>query len=117
MDKSQTPYADINIVSAQKLSSEKQDRWLFKDISFSVKPGQIFHIQGANGSGKTTLLRILCGLTRSDSGQVMWGDKPIHKQHDQYHTQLSYVGHTDGIKQDLTVEENLHVAAVLAQLG
>jgi len=115
MDKTQTPYADTNIVSAQKLSSEKQDRWLFKDISFSIKPGQIFHIQGANGSGKTTLLRILCGLTRSDSGQVMWGDKPIAKQHDQYHTQLSYVGHTDGIKQDLTVEENLHVAAVLAQ--
>lgn len=115
MNKTRTYYADINIVAAQKLSSEKQDRWLFKDVSFSVEPGHIFHIQGANGSGKTTLLRILCGLTTADSGQVLWGDKPIQKQHDQYHTQLSYVGHTDGIKQDLTVEENLKVAAVLAQ--
>lgn len=115
MDQARLPYADTNILSAQKLSSEKQDRWLFKDISFTIEPGHIFHIKGTNGSGKTTLLRILCGLTVADSGEVTWGDKPIGRQHDQYHTQLSYVGHTDGIKQDLTVEENLHVAAVLAQ--
>ena len=115
MDQTGLQYADTYIVLAENLSSEKQDRWLFKDISFSIEPGHILHIKGANGSGKTTLLRILCGLTTADSGEVSWGDKSIRKQHDQYHTQLSYVGHTDGIKQDLTVEENLQVAAVLAQ--
>ncbi len=115
MDQAQPAYSHTNILSAEKLSSEKQDRWLFKDISFTIEPGHIFHIKGANGSGKTTLLRILCGLTVAESGEVLWGDKTIRRQHDQYHTQLSYVGHTDGIKQDLTVEENLRVAAVLAQ--
>jgi len=75
----------------------------------------MLHLKGANGSGKTTLLRILCGLTQADAGEVSWGDKPIRSQRDQYHSQLSYVGHIDGIKSDLTVEENLHIAAVLAK--
>ncbi|MGD8784053.1 MAG: cytochrome c biogenesis heme-transporting ATPase CcmA [Thioalkalispiraceae bacterium] len=115
MDQDKQPYPVTNIVSAEKLSSEKQDRWLFKDISFKIEPGQLLHIKGANGTGKTTLLRILCGLTTPDNGKIYWGNKPILKQRDQYHTQLSYVGHHDGIKQDLSVEENLKVAAVLAQ--
>ena len=102
-------------VSAAQLSAERQDRWLFEDVTFSVEPGQMLHLKGCNGSGKTTLLRILCGLTAADKGQVCWGDRLITKQRDEYHSQLSYVGHTDGIKNDLTVEENLTIAAVLAK--
>ncbi len=75
----------------------------------------MLHLKGANGSGKTTLLRILCGLTTADQGEVRWGGKPIKQQRDEYHTQLSYVGHSDGIKQDLSVTENLKIAAVLAR--
>lgn len=108
-------YPESYCLSASSLSSEKQDRWLFQDLSFSIDPGMVLHIKGANGSGKTTLLRIICGLTLADSGEVLWDGKLISKQKDEYFTQLSYVGHTDGVKQDLTVEENLRVAAVLAQ--
>ncbi|MGD8925723.1 MAG: cytochrome c biogenesis heme-transporting ATPase CcmA [Thioalkalispiraceae bacterium] len=115
MDQTRQPYPVTNIVSAEKLSSEKQDRWLFQDISFNIEPGHVLHIKGANGTGKTTLLRILCGLTEADRGEVNWGGLPIRQRRDEYHTQLSYVGHSDGIKQDLTVEENLKIAAVLAQ--
>ena len=115
MQQTSNAYPDSFPLSATGLSSEKQDRWLFQDISFTIEPGMILHIKGANGSGKTTMLRILCGLTMADGGEVLWDDKPISKQKDEYFTQLSYVGHSDGIKQDLTVEENLQVAAVLAQ--
>jgi heme exporter protein A len=108
-------YPDSYCLSASSLSSEKQDRFLFQNLSFRIEPGMVLHIKGANGSGKTTLLRIICGLTLADSGEILWNDTPISKQQDEYFTQLSYVGHTDGIKQDLTVEENLQVAAVLAQ--
>lgn len=114
MQQTASPYPESHVLSAVKLAAERQDRWLFKDVSFSVNPGTVFHLKGANGCGKTTILRILCGLTTADAGEVHWGNKPISKQHDEYHTQLSYVGHTDGIKSDLTVEENLKVNAVLA---
>jgi len=107
-------YSHSARLSAKNLSAEKQDRWLFENIAFELEPGEMLHLKGANGSGKTTLLRILCGLTTADNGNVSWGGTPIKQQRDQYHTQISYVGHTDGIKQDLNVSENLKVAAVLA---
>ena len=41
-----------------------------KDISFSIKKGEVFSIIGSNGSGKTTLLRIIGGIIEPDSGSV-----------------------------------------------
>jgi len=108
-------YPHIQPLSAHALMTEKQDRILFKDVDFLISPGELLHIKGANGTGKTTLLRILCGLTLAESGEVRWGGRAISKHRDDFHTQLSYVGHSDGIKLDLTVAENLQIAAVLAQ--
>jgi len=94
---------------------EKQDRWLFQNINFDLKPKEVLHLEGENGSGKTTLLRVLCGLTLADEGDVYWDDISINQQTYDYHLQLSYLGHSDGIKQDLTVLENLRVAMVLSR--
>ncbi len=41
------------------------------DISFDVKKGEMFGIVGRNGTGKTTLLRLLAGIYRPSSGEVM----------------------------------------------
>lgn len=115
MFKSLPAYTKSKTLSVKKLSVEKQDRWLFQNISFELKPGEVLHLEGENGSGKTTLLRVLCGLTVADEGDVYWDDTAIQKQSYDYHLQLSYVGHSDGIKQDLTVLENLRVAMVLSR--
>jgi heme exporter protein A len=108
-------YPHVQSLSAHSLMTEKQDRVLFRDVAFCVQPGELLHITGANGTGKTTLLRILCGLTMAESGEVRWGEQAILHRRDDFHTQLSYVGHSDGIKLDLTVAENLRIAAALMQ--
>ncbi len=43
-------------------------------VSLSVKPGEIFALLGPNGAGKSTLLRMLVGITRPDSGRIVWRD-------------------------------------------
>lgn len=90
------------------------ERRLFSGVTFSLKPGSLIWLQGGNGSGKTTLLRTLCGLTHAMAGEVRWDGEPIRQVGEDYRRQLTYVGHANGLKEDLNAEENLLVTARLA---
>lgn len=90
------------------------ERRLFGGVSFKLKPGGLIWIQGGNGSGKTTLLRTLCGLTQAMAGEVRWGGETIQMLGEDYRRELTYIGHANGLKEDLSALENLRIAAQLA---
>jgi len=90
---------------------------LFEDLSFELEPGAASLVRGPNGSGKTTLLRVICGLTRPESGRVEWNHTPIESNREEYGSQLAYFGHTTGLKMDLTVVQNLAFVARLQGRG
>ncbi len=46
------------------------DRKVVNDVTFDVKPGEIFALLGQNGAGKTTLIRMITDITRPDSGTI-----------------------------------------------
>ncbi|AVM73087.1 ABC transporter ATP-binding protein [Magnetospirillum gryphiswaldense] len=52
------------------LNTHYGDRQVLKNVSLTVKPGEIFVIMGGSGSGKTTLLNHLLGLLRPSSGTI-----------------------------------------------
>ena len=52
-------------------------RDVFRDVSFSVDPGEIIAIIGPNGSGKTTLIKSILGLITKDKGEVLVYGKPL----------------------------------------
>ena len=93
------------------------DRRLFSGLGLSLQAGQIQRIEGANGAGKTSLLRIICGLSLPESGEILWQGKPIGRQRTDYCGNLEYIGHTHGIKFELSPFENLrmHVALGVSQ--
>ncbi len=96
------------MLEAHALSCERDDRCLFDELTFTVKPGHIWQIEGANGAGKTTLLRILCGLNPYFDGQLLWAEQPLQGSHWMtYWQSMTYLGHAIGIKSNLTVIENL----------
>jgi heme exporter protein A len=80
---------------------------LFSDLSFDIQSGQVLFIQGGNGCGKTSLLYILAGLRLPEAGTVSWGGTRIEQLGKQYHSQLCFVGHYNGVKAELTVWENI----------
>lgn len=47
-----------------------QLKWVLKDVSFSVNPGEALGIIGINGAGKSTLLKMITGTTQPTSGQI-----------------------------------------------
>ncbi|MFC0114738.1 ABC transporter ATP-binding protein [Kibdelosporangium aridum] len=47
------------------------------DMTFEVRPGELFGFVGSNGAGKTTTMRIALGVLEADSGAVRWAGEPI----------------------------------------
>jgi heme exporter protein A len=103
-------------MEAVELQCERGHRRLFDQLSFGLDAGRCLHIAGDNGAGKTSLLRILCGLLRPTFGEVRWQGRPIAQVRDEYGADLIYVGHLNGVKDDLTATENLRTWAAMAGL-
>ena len=101
------------MLQASGLFCERGDRQLLNGLSFSLESGQLLHIRGANGAGKTSLLRIIAGLLLPTEGEVLWSGKPIKQQREEYHQDLLYLSHLDGVKGDLTAIENLRIDSQL----
>jgi len=101
-------------LDASNLECIRDDRVLFSGLSFSARPGEVVQIEGHNGSGKTSLLRILCGLLLPSQGDVLWCGQPVERVRADFLGELSYLGHHNGIKGDLSALENLHFAATLS---
>ena len=89
------------------------DRRLFSGLDFAVSPGTFVQLTGPNGSGKTSLLRILCGLLAPAEGDITWEGANIRSLGEEYVTQLTYLGHRHGIKDELSAVENLRISNAL----
>jgi heme exporter protein A len=89
------------------------DRLLFSGIDLSLPAGTLLQVQGPNGSGKTSLLRIICGLVEPVSGEVRWQGVNIRSLDEEYSKAIAYLGHRNGIKEELTPLENLRISCGL----
>lgn len=99
---------------AHQLSCMRGDLQLFSDVSFDLNPGDAMRVAGTNGSGKTSLLRLLAGLSMPSEGEVRWDGKNIRRLRDEFCSRLIYLGHANGVKDDLVAWENLVVASTLS---
>jgi heme exporter protein A len=102
------------MLEAVGLECVRQQRALFRALSFSLAAGERLRIAGANGSGKTSLLRILCGLLAPNAGEVRWKGERIASLREEFSRQIVYLGHAPAVKDDLTAAENLAITCRLA---
>jgi heme exporter protein A len=102
------------MLEAKNLECTRGGRALFSGLGLALGRGRLLQVAGANGSGKTSLLRILCGLATPSQGEVRWNAAPIAGQRDEFHRDLAYLGHLNGLKDELTPAENLEAAAGLS---
>jgi heme exporter protein A len=100
-------------LEATKLGCVRGDRRLFRDLNFSLGPGGLVQVTGPNGSGKTSLLRMICGLLAPAEGEIRWQGANIRSLGEEYFLSISYIGHRNGVKDELTAMENLRVSSGL----
>ena len=82
-------------------------------ISLEIKSGEIVGLLGPNGAGKTTTFYTVCGLVKPTTGNVYFDDKditalPLHKRAIKG---IGYLPQESSIFKDLSVEDNLMLAA------
>ena len=101
-------------LQAYQLSCTRGERELFNDINFDIAAGDAMRVAGANGSGKTSMLRMLCGLAFPAAGEVRWHGRNLRAVREEFGSQLIYLGHANGVKDDLIAWENVVIASTLA---
>jgi len=86
-------------------------------VDLQVPRGQLTMLLGRNGAGKTTTLRTIMGLWQADSGRVRFNGQDIQRLHTAQIAKLgiAYVPENMGIFADLTVKENMVLAARAAR--
>jgi heme exporter protein A len=95
------------MLEARNLACVRGGRSVFAGIEFSLNAGDVLALRGPNGSGKSTLIRLMAGFLSPVMGDIRWEGSDIGGSLADHRARLHYVGHADGIKNLLTVRENL----------
>ena len=103
-------------LTAKDLELERGERLLFRGLHFDAPAGSLVRLAGANGTGKTSLLRLLTGLMQPDAGAVLYKGADISKLKEDSAKDLVYIGHMNGVKDDLSAIENVRVAARMGNI-
>jgi heme exporter protein A len=98
---------------ATGIACRRAERLLFRELNFTLAPGQVLMLRGPNGSGKSSLLRLLAGLLPMAEGELSWRGRKVAADRAAYRADLAYLGHLDALKPQLLVRENLQFWAEL----
>lgn len=98
---------DQHTIIVEGLKKDFGDFTAVNDVSFHVKPGEIFGFLGPNGSGKTTTIRMMLGLLTPTGGDVRVLDVPVLKDPAALRARVGYMSQHFSLYNDLTVEQNL----------
>jgi len=103
----------MHTLEAKNLAKTIKKTQIVHDISLKIQSKEIVGLLGPNGAGKTTSFYMVCGLTDATQGQVFLDGDDVTKLPLSSRAQMGigYLPQESSIFKDLTVEENLRIAA------
>lgn len=64
-------------IEVKNLTKSFKDKKVLDNVSFKVEDGEILAVVGLSGAGKSTVLKLICGLTKPDSGEIIVSEGDI----------------------------------------
>ncbi len=104
-------------ISARNLTKRFGAFVAARNISFDVRPGEIFGLLGPNGAGKSTTFRMLCGLSRPTSGSCAVDGVDLLSAGSEARSRLGYMAQKFSLYPDIPVRENITIFAELYGLS
>jgi branched-chain amino acid transport system ATP-binding protein len=105
----------MSILTIEKITAGYGAQDVLFNISAYIEKGEIIAIIGPNGAGKTTLLKVIAGIIKPKSGDILFKGKSITGKPPQYITAggISWVPQEENVFPSMTVRENLEMGAYL----
>ena len=100
-----------SIVKVEGVSKHYGSVQALDDVSFEVRPGEIFGLIGPDGAGKSTLFRMLATLLCPESGRITVDGLDVVGDYRKLRACVGYMPGRFSLYPDLTVEENLNFFA------
>ena len=93
----------------QNIKKSYKNNVVVKDISLSIKSGEVIGLLGPNGAGKTTSFYMIVGLVTSDHGNILIDNQNLTKMpiHNRAKVGISYLPQEPSIFRKMTVSENI----------
>ncbi|MDD2791480.1 MAG: LPS export ABC transporter ATP-binding protein [Sulfurimonas sp.] len=103
----------MHTLKAVNLQKKIKNLEIVRGMSLEVSSGEVVGLLGPNGAGKTTTFYMICGLVESSGGEVFFDGENISKMplHERALKGIGYLPQEASIFKDLSVEDNLMVAA------
>jgi lipopolysaccharide export system ATP-binding protein len=107
----------VSQLQANHLQKFYGSREVVKDVSLTVRKGEVVGLLGPNGAGKTTSFYMIVGLVRASSGHISIDDQPVEHMpiHRRARMGLSYLPQEASIFRKLNVEDNVRAVLELQE--
>ena len=102
-----------NIIEISGLNKSFGEVHAVRDLSFSVREGELFAFLGVNGAGKSTTINIICGCLEKDSGKVVVDGHDTEQELESVKGALGVVFQNSLLDRSLSVRSNLESRAAL----
>ena len=103
----------MHTLKAENLQKRIKELEIVKGMSLEISSGEVVGLLGPNGAGKTTTFYMICGLVEASGGEVFFDGENISSMplHERAIKGIGYLPQEASIFKDLSVEDNLMVAA------
>ncbi len=103
----------MHTLKVEKLEKIIKKTQIIKGVSLDVRSGEVVGLLGPNGAGKTTMFYMICGLIDPSVGDIYFDETNVTKVplHVRAKLGIGYLPQESSIFKDLSVEENIMLAA------